>query len=726
MTDHRLEEILGPGGTLSLVLAPHYQRRPQQETMAWAVAGVLQSGGCLLVEAPTGIGKSLAYLVPGLLWALRSRRPLVISTYTRTLQDQILEKDLPHLRRLVDRELRAVVLKGRSNYLCRNRWRLFLEETRGTVEGEEVERALSQWVEYTETGDLSEAPLPPGKAAARILAAFPRISSETRSCSTPLCGPDSGCFFKRSRQRAKDAQLVIVNHSLLLIDLFSEAAGIPEWSAAIIDEAHHLPSAAAEPLSFSVSESGLESALKGLGGRGDPGLTEQLRHFLRAHPSKVERTGVLASLRALEEETGRLLLLARAFWDELRSSPVLSGEAGARQAGSGAEPKGAGRPVSSAFRLRYGPSSPVLGLFPAGGLEFCRLLSIHLEAMEKVIEEAEALRSGSAARPSESELLALLEAERHAEAARSELHALEELLTPTRPDFIYWIETGTGMALKASPLEVGPQLREHLFRRKESLVLTSATLAVMGDFHHMAGKLGLDRDAYEGICLTTPFRLEEQVGAWVVTGIPAPNSPGFLAALADGITVLARTLRRKMLVLFTSHEALRTVEGLIRLPLAERGILLFAQGVDGGQRLVRSGFQDGQGPAVLLGVASFWEGVDFPGEELEVLVMGRLPFPVPTDPLVEAMSEKLASEGRDPFRSFQVPEALIRFRQGFGRLIRRIGDRGVFVVCDSRLETRGYGPQFKQSLGIPFRQARGWVALAEEAAAWLNQPRAES
>ena len=697
MSEHELDQIFGPEGALSRVLSPHYEYRPQQDAMAQASYRVLSRGGRVLVEAPTGVGKSLGYLIPGVLWAMETRQPLVVSTYTRGLQDQIMEKDLPHLRRLVEREIRAVVLKGRTNYLCRNRWRLFLEETRGTVEGEELERALSHWVEYTESGDLSEAPLPSGKNAGRILALFPRICSESRACSTVLCTPDAGCFFKRSRARAREAHLVVVNHSLLLIDLFTEAAGLPEWSAAVIDEAHHLPRIAAEPLSFSVNEAGLESALKGLGGRGEPGLTEQLRHFLRGHPSKVERTQMLSALRELEEETGRLLLQARSFWADFGVS------------------KGFPAP---GLRLRYGPTSPVRNVFPASGLDLCNRLSLHLDHLGEKIEEARRARRNV----QEIDALSLLEAERHGETARGSLHALEELLTPSRKEFIYWIEPGTpsGTALKASPLEVGPQLQTRLFQRKEAVILTSATLAVQGDFSHMAGKLGLGPDSYEGICLPTPFRLGEQVAAFVLPEIPPPNAPEFVDSLARGIEMMARTLRRKMLVLFTAHDTLRQVEAKVRRPLEERGVRLLAQGLDGGQRQVRSGFQE-TGPAVLLGAASFWEGVDFPGEELEILVMARLPFLVPTDPLVEAMSEKLQVEGQNPFQVFQLPEAIIRFRQGFGRLIRRGGDRGLFVLVDPRLETRSYGAAFRKSIGIDFRRAEGWEDLIRQGSAWFNQ-----
>jgi Rad3-related DNA helicase len=691
---YRLEEVFSRDGTLSRVLSPAFEWRPQQGEMAEAVSRVLHQGGHLLVEAPTGVGKSLAYLVPGILWALETRQPFVVSTYTRSLQDQILDKDVPAIRRLLDREFKVAVLKGRANYLCRNRWIHYLDEVRGTVEGEELERALGYWTQTTETGDFSENPIPAGKGSARVTAATARICSESRFCSGPSCRAESGCFFKLSRARARDAHLVVVNHSLLLIDLLADGAGLPEWNAVVIDEGHHLPRIAAEPLSFSVSENSLESALKQLGGRGEPGLTDHLRRVLRGHGSKVDRAQVLTALRDLETETARLSLLVRGFWSELKSRPSFP---------------------RSEDRLRYGPTAPVQETFPAGGLSVCTQWSDHLERIKVRIDEVRGLRRSAP----EAELFPLLEAEHQWSEVALELHHLEDLLTPDKPGFIYWIEpaTASGATLRAAPLEVGPQLREALFTRP-SVILTSATLAVSGTFDHLGGKLGLGEDEYEGLVLSTPFRLPKQVSAAVVTGVPDPNEPDFPDALAKGIELLACRLRRKMLVLFTSHDALRRVEASLRAPLQERGVRLLAQGLDGGQRQVRIGFQE-DGPVVLLGTAAFWEGVDFPGEELEVLVMARLPFLVPTDPLVQATSEKLESEGLNPFVAFHLPEALIRFRQGFGRLIRRRDDKGLFVLVDPRMESRSYGNQFKRSVGVPFRVATGWDELAVLAEEWF-------
>lgn len=694
MTQRRIDEVFGPGGLLAKVLAPDYEWRPQQQEMAGRVYRMLEDGGALLVEAPTGVGKSLSYLVPGLLWSLSRERPLLVSTYTKNLQDQILEKELPRIRRLIDRRIRVAVLKGRANYLCRNRWKHFVEEVEGTNEGERVVRALAPWVESTLTGDLSEAP----SLAERDRAALRRICGESGFCSTSRCTPDSGCYYKRSRREARESHLIIINHALLLADLFGAGGGLPEWDAIVIDEAHHLPRVAAEPLTYSVSERGLEAALKSLGGRGEPGVTEELRKVLRLHAGKEERRSLLERIRELENETGRLLELARSFWVELRASPSFP------------------RPEE---RTRYGPNAPVVDLVPQPGYDLARAFAGHLAAMRRLADTVGALSEES--RGGEPAPVAWIEAQRGIEEQQGVLAQLEELLTPSDRDRVYWIEPAGahGISLKSVPLEVGPYLRDRLFRVKSAVVLTSATLAVHDRFTHVARKLGLDADGFEGLLLPTPFHLESQVQAWILTGIPDPNQEAFPEELARGIVLLARRLRRKMLVLFTSHDALRKVAERAREPLEATGIRLLAQGLRSGRRTLRSDFA-GEGPAVLLGTASFWEGVDFPGEELEILVMARLPFLVPTDPLVEAMAERIQAEGGDPFSHFYLPEALIRFRQGFGRLIRRRGDRGLFLVVDPRMQTRSYGAQYRRSVGVPFGVAASWEEVEAAGRRWFG------
>ena len=694
MSRDQVDKIFSRDGVLSRVLAPDFEWRPQQGEMAHAVWEVLEYGGSVLVEAPTGVGKSLSYLVPAVLYAQREGRPCVVSTHTKNLQDQILDKEIPRIRRIVDRTLRAVILKGRANYLCRARWDAFVEEAGGSMDGERVVRALTNWVDFTETGDLSEAP----ELAPRDRPMLARISSDDRFCASSRCTPETGCFYKRSRKEAKDAHILVVNHALLVTDLFGAGGGIPDYDSLILDEGHHLPDAAAGPLSYAISEKSLEATLKSLGGRGEPGITDDLRKVLRNVTSPQQRRVVLERFREIEAETGRLAKSARAFWDELRATPVFP---------------------RRSDRFRYGPGSPNLENFPQSGPDLCQQLAVHLRRIDIEIDDVANIdrHGGGDAR----EPAPIREARRRQERALEALSQLEELLTPSERERVYWIDPGGpgGVTLRTSPLQVGRYLRDNLFTKKRSVVLTSATLSVLGSFDLVADKLGVPESQRETVALPSPFRLEEQVQAWIYTDAPDPNDPSFVDVIASGVETLVSHLKKKTLVLFTSHDALRKVAERLEEPLAARGIPLLAQGVHGGRRQLHTRFVQEEA-AVLLGAASFWEGVDFPGQELEVLVLTRLPFLVPSDPLVEARVERLEAEGKDPFNTFYLPEAILRFRQGFGRLIRRREDRGLFVVVDPRISQRGYGRQFRESVGVPFRQATAWDEITAAGEDWFR------
>ncbi len=682
-----VQQVFSPTGTLSRVV-DRFEWRAEQSKMADRVTETLLGGEICIIEAPTGVGKSLGYLVPGAFWAREEQKVLLISTYTRNLQDQILRRDLPLLSRLSPHRLDVAVLKGRGNYLCRRRWEQARTDLAGTTDGEAFIRLLEGWVQITESGDLDDGPAIPRRFRGLVA----RVTSEARQCSTSECTQENGCFFKLSRRRAREAQVVLVNHSLLVLELLTGGVGLPPFDGLVIDEAHHLPHVAADALSVRISARSWRHALLGLGGQGEPGVTDRLRRIILAWGSREERTAQQPRLRELEGELGTLLDLSDRFFRDLKQDE--------------AYPKSGGR---SRYRLGVGAGGP----FPASTYPL-------IEATDQLMEKHGGLLRDirgkiEAAEPD----TALHEIERGLESVRSGLAALVDLTGAEDPGTVYWLEDdpGEGAVLRSRPLDLSQRIGERLSSGRP-LILTSATLAADASTRFFARSVGLPEGTAE-LILPSVFPIAEQVRFLAPKMIREPNDEGHDLDLSEAILRLAVAIPRKILVLFTAHTTLQRVYEQIRTPLEDRGIWVYAQDRAASRTALSRAFRDSD-RAVLLGAASFWEGVDFPGEHLEILLMVRLPFPVPRDPFVEAYAEKLREEGIDPFDRYMLPEAIVRFRQGFGRLIRRRGDRGVFAVLDPRIVRRGYGARFVRALGVGIESVDSWDDLVEESRTWFT------
>jgi len=688
----QLEEILGEGGLLSKVVAG-YDWRPQQLEMAHGVLAALMGERILLVEAPTGVGKTMAYLVPASLYARREREPVVVSSYTRALQDQILQNEAPRLRRVVHPDLRVVCLKGRANYLCRRRWDLFVAEEASTPDGRWLIDRLEGWVRTTQTGDFAEAP----DLGSRAGWAMVRVGGQTRFCRSRSCRADDGCFHKRARREAREAEIVVVNHSLLLADAFGGGI-LPEHRLLIVDEAHLLPDTALDPLTLRVSERLMLERVRAMGGAGEPGFSDRVRRLLRELPGKVAARNLTRRLRTFEEQTRASLEGTRAFFAAFRAAP--------------------GFPAEGERRRYDRPANALDPLLPAE-TDAC------LAALDVLREDARQLLAAvEAERPAASRV----ENEETLEAAESVLEELGEavetlklLLAPDPRGRVYFLEASRqeGPALAAVPLETGPALREGLLLPRASVVFTSATLAAgAGDFGYFAGQAGLEAGEGERLRLSSPFALDRQLLTLVAKHAADPRGGEYASSLARTIEQLARDVPRKALVLFTAYDTLERVgAALARAKLPAR-VELLVQSRTGARAQLIERFRAAP-RAVLLGTASFWYGVDFPGEELELLVVTRLPFPVPTDPRVEAISEALEESGRSSFDAYALPEALLRFRQGLGRLIRRKSDRGVCVILDPRVVTARYGGAFLSALPGPPVIAGSDAELLSRAKEWF-------
>jgi len=666
--------LLGPDGPAASWLEA-YEDRPHQREMALEVARLLAAGGKLAVEAPTGIGKSLAYGLPAALWARHGHGPVVVSTYTKALQDQLLRLEAPRLRKLVGDDLRVELLKGRQNYLCRRRYLLELRTASGPGTRELLER-LGPWVENTRTGDLGEC----GERDPRDLRyLFLKVAGEVQFCAHRDCSPVTGCFFKAARNRAQDAEILVVNHALLAIHLFEGRGVIPEFDALVVDEAHAFVTAALDHLTHEVGPARFAALME--------------RAPFRYLPSWL-RDG---------EGDSRLAALRRAARAvDHAAETTFSDENG--KAGSGDD------------RRRYRDPDELEKLCPAGFqsvIDTLGTLRADVVALAAFVENRV-----DPADPDVAGFSAALG--RFGEEAEAIARDLDDLLHPDPQDRgrVSWREGAAGgtFALKVSPLEVGTSLARALKDGPSRVLFTSATLAAGGDFSFFAREAGLDGDLH-ALALPSPFDYPEQVAAFAVSDAPDPREAGFARGTAAALHALMEDPGRKTLALFTSYRDLRAVQAALPPEGAGRAYSVFAQGEGESPAELLERFK-GTERGLLLGTAGLWQGIDLPGEALEVLVLARLPFGVPTDPRFAARSEAVESAGGNPFTDLYLPEAVLRFKQGFGRLIRRRSDRGLLVVLDPRLLNKSYGKRFLRALPVEVARVSDGAALAGAARAW--------
>jgi Rad3-related DNA helicase len=689
--DEQVAEWLAPGGRLAGAW-PRYEDREAQRTLAVAIAETMELGGVRLAEAPTGVGKSLAYLLPSLLLAAQKNRRVVVATCTRSLQDQLYERDLPMLMEATGLRVPAARLKGKQNYLCPRA--LDLVDSREAEEREVLE-ALRAWAAADAEGDLDRFATADPETFRRLR---PRVATDPAACTSATCRRGRECFWARARRAAGEARILIVNHALLALSGDVEGL-LPDIDVLLVDEAHRLEGVLLGQLERSVTRNRFEELLRLVGtgrrGRGGGGgLLARYRGFATPLLSGAQGESTFEQAERLATRVSECRTDVERLFEKLAVSD-------------------AGGPVGIyGRRERYASAADLIGG--------------DLDALEVVLQDA-----GEIARLLKRLGVSVETSGGHGEDLSAEMDQLAarwtglardlaDLADPSEGsgrEWVYWRTSGTrGVSLHGAPVSVGAHARRLVFGRARAAVLTSATLSSAGDFDWIAGRLGLGEThglPYDTCVTTSPFPLERQMQAWVYDGGDETESvAGVVAALA------ART-RANILVLLTAHERLRRVRERLRDRLGATRTLL-SQEWDGPAGIVTERFRTTRG-AVLLGVQSLWEGVDFPGDALEILVVAKLPFSVPDDPMVEARAERLREEGLDPFRHDAIPEAVLRFRQGVGRLIRRADDRGVLVVCDPRLRTASYRRPFVESLPVPLQFTREADALAGEAARFLDQ-----
>lgn len=690
-----------------------FESRSAQEEMMEHVYSALSEHHHLMIEAGTGTGKSLGYLIPALYYSLMHDETVVVGTHTIHLQEQLLKRDIPLLQQVFPAPFKAALLKGRNHYLC---LRKFEQQANRFEPGRSKEEVLTiaqmiVWLGQTDDGDDEELHF-----TAKGKKIWDEVASDADSCLNRACPWFHRCFYHRAKHKANQANVVITNHSMLFTDMIADHRLLPSYQYLIVDEAHHFEDVASRHLGRSITYFSFSFALSRLYKDANNGMLVHLMQRLSGNEDEK-----FVSWRLAIQETLPKLVQTKEEWEHYTSlayefltkeAPISGGQEAAQHV----------------YRFKDNEAPKSWDALIEAESNIHSLLTDALKALEQVLAE---LKENKDEFDLQSAVTDLGGAVKNLALIRDDLRFFT-----TRPnqDFVYWAECDAhaekkSLHLNAVPLNVGSIIREQFFEQKDSIVLTSATMSVNRSFAYAADRFGirsyLDTDLLRTVQLQSPFNYRKQALVCIPRDFPkirgAGSDPAFIKPLIESLADVARTTSGRMLVLFTSYQMLRTVHDALKTKLSAYGIDVIGQGVDSANRSkLIHWFKEGKAN-VLLGTSSFWEGVDIPGESLSCLAIVRLPFQPPNHPLIEARSEHLKKENRNPFMDYSVPQAVIRFKQGFGRLIRQAADRGVVVIYDTRVLETYYGKHFLYSLPGPKIEHMHTRALPGRIKEWFDE-----
>jgi ATP-dependent DNA helicase DinG len=654
-----IQDVFAPGGLISQSFGG-FEDRPQQLQMAGAVRQALCDGRHLVVEAGTGVGKSFAYLVPAIELVCRGAGQLLISTFTITLQEQLINKDTPFLMDCLPGSFTAALAKGRGNYLCKRRLEFAMRKQKflfGSTDAELM--MINDWAGRTKDGSTSDLPFMPGSHT------WDAVNSEHGNCRGHKCPHFQDCLYQRSRRQLEKADIIVANHALLFSDLVLKEEGasvLPDYKSLIIDEAQNIEHVAEEQFGVDISNRRIKFLLDGL-------------YNPRIHKGLLAYTAVDAAI----DMVGQLTKETRNFFERINNWFQQTKE------------QTNGRCYANFV------DDTISGHFKKLASELAK----RAKQTEDVDEKLEVLRFANRCR-----LLA---------------EELNHFFVQDRPDYVYWVETPdessrpgrysgarspkADISLMSAPINVGPDVKRCLFDKYDSLILTSATLSTStisksSGFEFFAGRIGLED--FDSLKLGSPFDYKKQVTLYIEKDLPNPNDPEFIEAAAQAIKKYVLQTKGRAFVLFTSYEMLQTLAEKLSNWLAENNIELLQQGAGLDRSAMLKHFigsrATSHGSRILFGTDSFWQGVDVPGVALSNVIIVRLPFGVPDKPLIAGRLERIKEDGGNPFYDYQLPSAIIKFKQGFGRLIRTKTDTGIVVVLDSRIINKPYGRQFLDAI----------------------------